>query len=66
VITIEDHSINGGLGSAVAEVIAENGLGKMYRMGLRQFGESGNYMELIKKVGISAESIVAEALKMID
>lgn len=66
VITIEDHSINGGLGSAVAEVLAENGLGKMYRMGLRQFGESGNYAELTRKVGIDTESIVVEALKMID
>jgi len=65
VITVEDHSINGGLGSAVAEVLAENGLGKMSRLGLKQFGESGNYSELVKKVGIDVESIVAEALKMI-
>jgi transketolase len=64
VITIEDHSINGGLGSAVAEVVAENGLGKMFRMGSRQFGESGNYLELIKKVGIDTENIITKVLEI--
>jgi len=57
VITVEDHSINGGLGSAVAEVLAENNVATLRRLGLRQFGESGSYQELIKKVGIDAGAI---------
>lgn len=58
VITVEDHSINGGLGSAVAEVLAENNVGKLFRLGLRQFGESGSYQDLIHKVGIDADAII--------
>ena len=57
VVTIEDHSINGGLGSAIAEVLAENNTATLRRLGLRQFGESGSYQELIKKVGIDRSAI---------
>ncbi|MDO8512573.1 MAG: transketolase C-terminal domain-containing protein [bacterium] len=62
VVTVEDHSVNGGLGSAVAEVMAENNVGKLRRLGLRQFGESGSYQDLIKKVGIDSETI-AQAVR---
>jgi transketolase len=65
VITVEDHSINGGLGSAVAEILAENKVGKLLRLGLRQFGESGEYSALIKKVGIDSGAIIKAIRQLI-
>lgn len=59
VVTIEDHNINGGLGSAVAEALGEHCPTALHRLGLRQFGESGTYRELIAKVGLDAQAIVA-------
>jgi transketolase len=50
----------GGLGSAVAEVLVENHPIPMKRVGVRDvFAESGPYLELLKKYGLSAEHIVA-------
>lgn len=57
VVTVEDHSINGGLGSAVAEALVENFPVPMKRLGVRQFGESGPYKELAAKLGIDAAGI---------
>lgn len=57
VVTVEDHSINGGLGSAVAEVLGEYFPVPLRRVGVRQFGESGTYRDLIRKLGIDAEGI---------
>lgn len=63
VITVEDHSVIGGLGSAVAEVLAENACGvALRRFGCQdQFGESGDPRELFDKHGLSAAKI-AESL----
>lgn len=62
IVTVEDHNILNGLGSAVAEVAAELGCGKVIRMGVQdQFGESGPYLELLKKNGITAEAIAESA-----
>jgi len=48
----------GGLGSAVAEVLVENYPIPMKRIGVRDtFAESGPYLELLKKYGLSAEHI---------
>lgn len=58
VITVEDHNINGGLGSAVAEVLSEHYPTPLRRIGVTQFGESGAYNELIAKLGIDAAGIV--------
>ncbi len=59
VITAEDHSIIGGLGSAVAEVLAENYPVKIKRIGVNdKFGESGKPDELYKKFGLTAEHII--------
>ena len=59
IITIEDHNILNGLGSAVAEVIAEYGKGKLKRIGVRDvFGESGPYEVLLEANGISVKEIV--------
>lgn len=57
-VTVEEHSIIGGLGSAVAEVLCEKAPAKLLRIGVEDcFGESGPAVELIKKYGLDAESI---------
>ena len=64
VITAEEHSLIGGLGSAVAEIMAGAGCGGgLIRVGLQDtFSETGDYASLQKKYGIDAES-VADAVK---
>lgn len=57
VVTVEDHNINGGLGSAVAEVLGEHHPIPLRRIAVTQFGESGAYGELIAKLGIDADGI---------
>ncbi len=58
IFTIEDHSINGGLGSCVAEVLAENWCkAKLTRLWMTTFGESGTPDDLYKKYGLDAEGI---------
>ena len=59
IVTVEDHSIIGGLGTSVCEVLAENYPAKVVRMGIKDtFGESGKAEELIKKYQIDCDSIV--------
>lgn len=65
VVTVEDHSINGGLGSAVAEVLSERCPTPIRRLGVRQFGESGKYDELIAKLGIDAEGIYRAVTELV-
>lgn len=63
VVTIEEHSIYGGLGSAVAEVLSENAPTPMKRIGVYDvFGESGPAVELLHKYKLDAEGI-AEQVK---
>ena len=58
VFTVEEHSIIGGLGSAVAEVLSEKCPTKLTRIGVNDtFGESGPAKELIKKYKLDAEGI---------
>lgn len=60
VLTVEEHSIIGGLGSAVAEVLGESLPTPLKRLGLRDcFGTSGESAELLDHFGISAPHIVA-------
>ena len=67
VITAEDHSIIGGLGGAVAEVLGENYPCIMKRIGIQdRYAESGKPDELYKKYGLDAESIVKEVMKFIN
>ena len=62
IVTSEDHNIMNGLGSAVCEVAAELGKGKVKRIGIQdQFGESAPYERLMAKNGITVEGIVAAA-----
>ena len=59
IITIEDHNILNGLGSAVCEVVAELGNGKVRRFGIQdKFGESAPYERLLAMNGITVENIV--------
>ena len=58
VVTVEEHSTIGGLGSAVAETLCEEAPTKVLRIGVDdQFGESGPATELIHKYGLDAEGI---------
>ena len=59
IITIEDHSIYGGLGSSVCEVLSEKYPAKVIRMGIKDtFGESGKAEELMRHFKIDCNSIV--------
>ena len=57
VVTAEDHNVNGGLGSAVAEALSEHQPTWLWRVAVRQFGESGKYTELIAKLEIDGAGI---------
>lgn len=61
ILTAEDHNVIGGLGSAVAEVLAEIGYsGKLLRVGVQDtYGESGLPNQLYDKYGLSAQKIVS-------
>ena len=61
IITVEDHNIIGGLGSAVCEVLAENYPKKVTRMGIEdRFGKSGRAEDLMKYYGIDKDAIIEE------
>ena len=58
VVTVEEHSVIGGLGSAVCDVLSEQAPTKVLKIGVNDtYGESGPAVELIKKYGLDAESI---------
>lgn len=66
VITVEDHNIIGGLGSAVCEVLAEECPTRVIRLGVRdKFGSSGSPEELISAYGFDRESIMETVKKNI-
>ena len=60
-ITYEDHYINGALGSAVSEIIAENCPAKLVRIALTEFPESGTPDDLMKKYHIDTDDIIKAA-----
>jgi len=65
IITVEDHNILNGLGSAVCEVAAEMGRGIVKRVGIQdQFGQSAPYERLLEMNGVTVENIVAIAENM--
>ncbi len=66
IITVEDHNILNGLGSAVCEQVAEAGTGIVRRIGVQdQFGESAPYESLLAKNGITVENVVATAKELL-
>ena len=63
ILTIEDHSIIGGLGSAVCEVLSEEYPKKVIRMGVKDtFGKSANANVLLKYFKLTAEDIVEKLI----
>ena len=67
VVTVEDHSAHGGLGGAVAEVLAAKGNGAPLRIiGMRTFGESGKPQELYEKYGLDSAGIARTAREFLD
>jgi transketolase len=66
VITVEDHQIIGGLGSAVAETLSENCPARLKRMGIADvFTESGPHDELLDKYGLAVANIVKTVEAMV-
>jgi transketolase len=66
VITIEDHQIIGGLGSAVAETLSENCPVRLKRIGIADvFTESGSHDELLDKYGLAVGNIVQTVEAMV-
>jgi transketolase len=68
VVTVEDHSVHGGLGGAVAEVLAEadGSRAHLRRVGMTTFGESGHPAELYEKFGLDAAGIARAARSALD
>ena len=66
IVTVENHSIIGGLGGAVAEVLSEGAPALIKRIGIKDiFGESGSDEDLFNKYGLTSENIVKEAKELI-
>jgi transketolase len=67
VITMENHTIVGGLGSAIAEVMAENGVGrKLIRVGLRDtFAHGGSKQYLMAKYGLDARALIRRVEELV-
>ena len=66
IVTVEEHSLIGGLGGAVCECLAETNPVPVKRIGINDvFGESGTAAQLIKKYGLDAESIYTEVKKFL-
>ena len=67
IVTAEEHSIIGGLGSAVAEVVSENCPVPVLRVGVKDtFGESGKPNELLEKYGLTSKDIVNKVKKALE
>jgi transketolase len=67
IVTIENHNIIGGLGSAIAEVLSEKYPVKLKRIGIRDvFGKSGTNEEMKKKFGLRAEDIARKITNFIN
>lgn len=66
VVTVEEHSVIGGLGSAVCDVLSEKAPTRVMKIGVNDtFGESGPAVELIHKYGLDAEGIYNRTKKFI-
>jgi transketolase len=61
IITIEEHQIEGGMGSAVAEYLSQVHPTRMQMIGTNSFGESGDGYELLEKYNISSNEIIKRA-----
>ena len=67
IVTVEEHSIIGGLGSAVCEVVSENCPVTVKRIGVNdRFGQSGTPAALLKEYGLTTENIVAKVKEVLN
>lgn len=67
IVTVEEHSVIGGLGSAVCDVVCANCPVPVIKIGVNDtFGHSGPAVELLKNFGLSAENIVDTVLKALN
>jgi len=67
IVTVENHSVIGGLGGAVAELLCAEQPARMIRLGLPdRFGESGDNEALFSKYGMNTEHVVAAAAELLD
>jgi len=66
VVTVENHSVIGGIGSAVCECLSEYHPTKVLRIGINDvFGQSGKAEELVKYYGLDADSIAAKIVEVL-
>ncbi|MCQ2559501.1 MAG: transketolase family protein, partial [Clostridia bacterium] len=66
-LTVEEHNVIGGLGSAIAEIIAEKAPARLKRLGMPDcFGESGKPAELLQKYGFTPENIAQQAKALLN
>jgi transketolase len=66
IVTVDNHNIYGGLGSAVAEVLSEEYPVRLKRIGVRDiFGKSGTNAQMEKRFGLRAEDIEAQTLEFL-
>ncbi len=66
IVTCEEHSVIGGLGSAVADVVTANCPVKVVKIGVNDvFGHSGPAVDLLKEFGLSAENVVKTVKKAV-
>ncbi|HOA32516.1 MAG TPA: transketolase C-terminal domain-containing protein, partial [Clostridia bacterium] len=64
VVTVEEHNIVGGLGSAVCEALSENYPCRVLRIGVEdKFGKSGTPAALLEKYGLNAEAIAKKTME---
>jgi len=67
VMTVENHSIIGGLGGAICEFLSETFPVRVKRIGVRdKFGQSGKAEDLMVKYGLTAEKFIADAIKLVE
>ncbi|MDO8471648.1 MAG: transketolase C-terminal domain-containing protein [bacterium] len=66
VVTVEEHQVDGGFGSAISEVLSENWPVPLKRMGVNNtFGETGSPVELRRKHKLQSSDIAAAAVKLL-
>ncbi|MGN0171065.1 MAG: transketolase family protein [Lachnospiraceae bacterium] len=66
VVTVEEHSVIGGLGSAVCDVLSEKAPTQVRKIGVQDtFGESGPAVALLKKYGLDADSIAKQVAEFV-
>ena len=67
IVTVEEHSVIGGLGSAVSDVVCEKNLAPVHKIGVKDvFGESALAEELLEKHGLDAKGIYQDIKKFLE